>query len=131
MPPSSRIAFALLLALLPVSLFAQGNAAKGRRAFANQCASCHTPTDQNLPTGPALLGVVGRKAGTREGFAFTEAMKGSGLTWDTATLDKFLAAPTEVVPGTTMTLAVTAPAARADLIAFLNTLKPAVEAASR
>ncbi len=120
------LAPALLALLLPASSSAaDGNAPKGRRTFAAQCAACHATTADNRITGPALLGVIGRTAGTLEGFAFSDAMKKSALTWDAPTLDKYLAAPATVVPGTTMALAVPNPATRADLIAFLNTLTPA------
>jgi len=125
MPFAAPILRLALIALFPLSAFsADGNAAKGRRLFTNQCAACHTTTSENRATGPALLGVVGRKAAALEGFAFSEPMKKSGLTWDAATLDKYLAAPTQLVPGTSMTLSVPAPAARVDLIAFLLTLTP-------
>lgn len=126
MPSSLRLATVLLLVSLPLNAFsAAGNPAKGRRVFATQCIACHTTTAENRITGPALLGVMGRPAGTLDGFAFSEALKKSGLTWDAATMDKYLAAPTTVVPGTTMTMPLTSAPARADLIAFLNTLKPA------
>lgn len=123
---SPRIITVALFFILPLSVFsADGNPARGRRIFNAQCAACHTSTTENRITGPALAGIVGRKAGTLEGFAFSEAMKKSGLTWDTDTLDKYLAAPTTVVPGTTMPLAVASAPSRADLISFLNTLSPA------
>jgi cytochrome c len=129
MPFATRILRTTLVAVCPLAAFsADGNAAKGRRLFVNQCAACHTTTSAHLVTGPALLGVVGRKAATLEGFAFSEPMKKSGLTWDAATLDKYLAAPTELVPGTLMTFSVPAPAARADVIAFLTTLTPSPSA---
>jgi cytochrome c len=129
MPSSPRLIAATLLALFPLNAFpADGNAAKGRRSFLAQCSACHTTTADNRITGPALLGVIGRKAGTLDGFAFSDAMKKSGLTWNTATLDQYLAAPAKVVPGTTMALAVPNAATRADLIAFLNTLTPAPSA---
>ncbi|ATC63631.1 hypothetical protein CMV30_06525 [Nibricoccus aquaticus] len=130
MPTSPRILAPLLLALvLPAAASAaDGNPAKGRRTFAAQCAACHATTADNRITGPALLGVAGRTAGTLDGFAFSDAMKKSALTWDAPTLDKYLAAPTTVVPGTTMALAVPNAATRADLIAFLNTLTPAAPA---
>ena len=122
-PPRLVTAFSCALAVLPAAAFsADGNAAKGRRAFAAQCAACHTATAENRITGPGLLGIVGRQAASAEGFAYSDALKKSALTWDASTLDKYLAAPAELVPGTTMTLAVAAPATRADLIAFLNTL---------
>jgi cytochrome c2 len=130
MMPSSRLISAALLALLPVcAVAAEGNAVKGRRLFQSQCAACHTATAENRVTGPGLAGVVGRKAATSEGFAYSEALKNSGLTWDAATLEKYFAGPTQLVPGTTMVQVVNPPPARADIIAYLNTLKPAAAAA--
>jgi cytochrome c len=130
MMPSPRLIFAATLALISASVFAApGNAVKGRRVFQSQCAACHSTTTENRITGPALVGVIGRKAAAVEGFAYSEALKKSGLTWDAETLEKFFAAPTQLVPGTTMTQAVNPPPARADLIAFLNTLTPAPAAA--
>ncbi|MFA6141281.1 MAG: c-type cytochrome [Hyphomicrobium sp.] len=71
-------------------------------AFNNSCRTCHSfkPNDNRL--GPTLHGVVGRKAGSVEGFAFSPAMKGSGVTWDAATLDKFISDPNQVVSGNKM-----------------------------
>ena len=74
--------------------------------------------------GPSLAGVVGRKAGTLAGFSFSEALKGSGKTWDEATLDAFLTSPMAAVPGTRMTYAGQSdPAKRRDVIDYLGTLK--------
>lgn len=125
MMPSSRLIAAALLAVIPAyAAAAEGNAVKGRRLFLSQCAACHTVTAENRVTGPGLAGVVGRKAASNEGFAYTEALKKSGLAWDAATLEKFFGGPTQLVPGTTMVQVVNPPAARADIIAYLNTLKP-------
>ncbi len=66
--------------------------------------------------GPAEGGVVGRKAADAEGFGYSRALAASKLVWDEATLDRFLAAPTKVVPGTSMTNAVPDEADRANLI---------------
>lgn len=55
--------------------------------------------------GPSLAGVFGTKAAEVPGYEFSTAMKDSGLTWDEATLDRYLEAPREVVPGTKMTFA--------------------------
>ena len=126
MPKLSRLTLACLAAVLPGTIFcADGNVPRGRRLFANQCASCHAATAENRLTGPSLLGVVGRKAGSLDGFAFSEGIKKSALTWDAATLDRYLAAPAQVVPGTTMAFAVSSASARADLIRYLDTLKAA------
>jgi cytochrome c len=86
------------------------------------CKSCHT-TAEGAPdmTGPNLHGVFGRKAGTKPGFAFSDAMKGYGQVWDADHLDKYLESPRAIVPGTKMTYAGQPDAkARADLIAYLK-----------
>jgi cytochrome c len=61
-------------------------------AFA-QCISCHSVKPGVNGVGPSLHGVVGRKAASLPGYAYSEPLKNSGLTWDDATLDKWLAAP--------------------------------------
>jgi len=92
-------------------------------AFA-QCAVCHSTEKGKNLVGPSLFGVVGRKAGTEAGFAFSDANKNSGLTWDEKTLDTYLANPMKMVPGTKMTFAgLTDAAQRKEVIDYLKTLK--------
>lgn len=94
-------------------------------AFA-ACASCHSvEPGQTRGAGPSLHGIVGRTAGEAEGFAYSRAMEQSGLVWTPETLDRFLAAPTEVVPGTRMVTKLTDPARRQAVIDYLVTLSPA------
>ena len=89
-----------------------------------QCKVCHTFVPGTNGVGPSLAGVVGRKAASVPGFAYSEAMKSSGLTWDEATLDTYLTAPMKAVPGTKMTYAGLADAAkRKALIDWLKTVK--------
>ncbi|WP_187829659.1 cytochrome c family protein [Labrys sp. KNU-23] len=67
------------------------------------CAHCHQiGRGARSATGPILQAIEGRKAGTLPGYPFSPAMQASGLTWDAATLDRFIAAPQAVVPGTRM-----------------------------
>jgi cytochrome c len=102
--------------------FAQsGDAAKGSDAYDDRCGGCHVIG--GVGQGPNLAGVVGRKAGAAPGFAYTAAMKGSGLTWTPANLDRWLAGPQKVVPGTAMVAVVPDPAERRELIAYLATLR--------
>lgn len=92
-------------------------------AFA-QCRACHAVVPGRHGVGPSLAGVYGTKAGEIAGYAFSAAMKSSGLVWDDATLDRYLAAPMKVVPGTRMVYAGQAdPAKRAELIAYIKSLK--------
>jgi cytochrome c len=72
-------------------------------------------------TGPKHCGVLGRRAGSAPGYEYSHAMKRSKILWNERSLDRFLAAPTKVVPGTTMTYAGVPDAKdRADLIAYLK-----------
>jgi len=94
---------------------------KGNDVFQDRCSMCHL--DEGQGQGPNLKGVVGRKAGALPGFAFTSAMTGSNLVWTPANLDRLLQGPAKLVPGTTMPMTVPSPEDRADLIAYLATLK--------
>src|SRR5208282_3375899 len=80
--------------------------------------------------GPGLGGVVGRRAAAGHGFGYSPALQSSGLTWDRATLDRFLADPSRVVPGTTMPIPVPDARERAELIAYLARLRPGVPVAA-
>jgi len=95
-----------------------GDAQRGAEIY-TRCEACHSL--QYDRTGPRHCGLVGRRAGSVPGFAYSAAMKRSKLTWDERTLDRFLANPPGVVPGTAMTYAGVADAQeRADLIAYLR-----------
>lgn len=105
-----------------------GDAARGQAYFQVACAICHSPALGSNNTviikqGPSLAGVVGRAAGSSSHFNYTKAMTDSGFTWDAATLNKFLANPMVVLPGTTMPMPIPDTANRADVIAYLSTLK--------
>ncbi len=80
---------------------AEAFADKPPPAFA-QCMSCHSVEAGKNVVGPSLHGVVGRKAASLPGYAYSDALKASGLTWDKATLDKWLTSPAKLVPGTKM-----------------------------
>ncbi len=109
------------LALAFAGVHAQ-DAAAGGMAF-QQCAECHSPGASD-GAGPGLKDVVGRRAGSKEGFIYSPAMKKATVVWDDKTLDAFLADPRAVVPGTTMAFGGDDDAKeRADLIAYLKTLK--------
>jgi cytochrome c len=115
----------LAIALAFVAQSASAADAKaGQDTFRAQCGLCHQggPGDGDGGQGPSLKGVVGRKAGTAAGFAYTPALKGSGLTWTPQTLDKFLTDPQAMVPGTAMPISVSDAKTRQDLIAYLATL---------
>jgi cytochrome c2 len=102
-----------------------GDAAHGKVVFQQRCGLCHlaAPDDGDGGQGPSLVGVVGRKAGSSPEFGYTDALKASGRIWTPQALDAFLTAPSTVVPGTAMPMAVPNPKDRADLIAYLKTVK--------
>ena len=119
---AGSIAGALLALGLSTAAVAQtGDAAKGKEAFEDRCTMCHQL--HGASQGPGLAGVVGRKAGSQAGFQYSAALPKSGLTWTPANLDRFLSGPSKLVPGTAMTVTVTDPAQRRDLIAYLATQK--------
>lgn len=111
--------FALAAALaLAAGTAAGADAARGEQLYA-RCAACHALAYDRV--GPRHCGLLGRRAGSVPGFDYSAAMKKSGIVWTANALDRFLAAPLEVVPGTTMTYAgVADPKERADLIAYLR-----------
>jgi cytochrome c len=95
------LALAFATAMGAGAAHADGDAANGEKIFA-KCKACHTVEAGKNKVGPSLAGVVGRKAGMAEGFNYSDAMKNSGLTWDEATLNTYLAGPKKLVPGTKM-----------------------------
>ncbi len=102
--------------------------AAGAAVFKAQCGMCHSVVKGQTMLGPSLFGIVGAKAGGPTGgeteFYYSAALKKSGLTWDAATLDRWIADPAAVVPGNRMTYAGLKDAKqRADLVAYLATLK--------
>jgi cytochrome c len=91
---------------------------KGEELY-GRCLACHALEYDRV--GPRHCGLLGRRAGSVAGFEYSAAMKRSGIVWNARMLDKFLADPTGVVPGTTMTYAgIDDPRERADLIAYLS-----------
>jgi cytochrome c len=111
------IAAAFVVALATAAPL-NGDPARGEEIYA-RCGACHAlETDR---TGPRHCGLFGRRAGSVKGFAYSDAMKRSGIVWDARTLDWFLASPTRAVPGTAMGYAgIDDAQERADLIAYLR-----------
>jgi cytochrome c len=92
-------------------------------AFA-QCRSCHTVEPGRNGIGPTLHGIVGKPAASVPGYAYSKALKASGLTWDEKTLDAWLASPAKLVPGNKMVFAGQSnPAKRKEIIDYLAAQK--------
>jgi len=99
---------------------APGDSAHGKALYQG-CQACHSIDDNDL--GPKHRGVVGRPAGSVADYNYSAALKTSGLTWDEATLDRWLANPSALVPGTKMFFRIDDAQARADIIAYLKELR--------
>ncbi len=113
------------MAALSVTAARADDAADGKKVFTRVCNACHTDQASGpKKLGPTLFGVVGRKAGSIEGFRYSDANKKSGITWTPEELDKYLKDPKGVVPGTIMAFAgLKKDEERKDVIAYLQTLK--------
>jgi cytochrome c len=121
-PPPSAMSDAdkqKALATLPAP-YNTADLANGESKFA-LCSTCHTLVEggPNM-TGPNLHGVFGRKAGVTPGYAYSDALKATGWTWDAAHVDTWITDPKAAVPGTKMTFAgLKDPKDRTDVIAYL------------
>jgi cytochrome c len=102
---------------------AAGDPTAGQTVFAARCAACHSTKPDDNKIGPSLASIVGTKSGTVPGFNFSTAMKDANVTWDDANLDKYLANPNGFVHGTKMFVNLPSETDRANVIAYLNTLK--------
>ena len=97
---------------------------QGETVFKQQCGTCHAIAPGGpAKLGPPLKGMVGRKAGTVPGYAYSKAMTGWGQTWTTANLDAYLAKPAATVPGTKMLVGAPDAEQRAALVTYLGTLR--------
>jgi cytochrome c len=108
---------AAALAQTPPAGPAGGDAAAGEQLFLDRCTFCHIP--EGGGQGPSLKGVYGRKAAGAPGFAYSAALKASGVTWTGPELDRYLTNPSVAIPGSAMPLTVPDAKERADLIAYL------------
>ena len=108
---------AVMIAGVVAAGTAAGQSGGGAALFQDRCAMCHS--GDPMSQGPPLAGVVGRRAGAVPGFAYSAALKNSGIVWTRTSLDRFLADPGKAAPGTAMPVRVADPAARAAIIGYL------------
>jgi cytochrome c len=109
-----------LVMALPAVASAQ-DAEAGKSVF-NKCRACHDIGEgAKNKVGPHLNNIFGRKAGSVEGFNYSDAMKNSGIVWDEASIDAYVADPKGKIPGNKMVfVGVKDEADRKNLIAFLK-----------
>lgn len=74
----------------------------GRVAFNNFCRTCHSLKAGDNRLGPSLHGVAGSKAGHAPGYAYSQSLRQSGVTWDEATLERWIENPDAVIAGNNM-----------------------------
>jgi cytochrome c len=111
-------ALAVLTVAASAAHAANGDSAHGAQIY-QRCQLCHS-IERDL-VGPRHLGLFGRKAGSIAGYAYSAAMKNSGITWSEDTLNQFLSGPQGYVPGTRMTFTgLPDEQDRADVIAYLK-----------
>jgi cytochrome c len=114
----------LTSSFLAGAAWAGGDATSGEQVF-KKCSMCHSAVDATNKIGPSLFGVVGRKAASVGGFAYSDGMKGfgaNGAVWDEKTLDSYLADPRAFVPGNKMGfVGLKDQTARDNIIAYLKT----------
>jgi cytochrome c len=97
----------------------EGDAGGGQKLFQQRCGTCHQIATPRNGVGPNLQNVVGRKAGSVEGFKYSTAMLNSGITWSPELLDTFLTNPGAKVRGTRMTQRFNKAGERRAIIDFL------------
>jgi cytochrome c len=95
----------------------------GPTLFKQQCATCHTTnlTDP-IRQGPSLFNIIGRRAGTVEGFHYSAGFAKADFVWDEARIDSWISNPQEMIPGAVMAYRQAKPEVRAGIIAYLKEL---------
>lgn len=122
--PGGVAALAAAAALAHGALQAQpaADAERGRAAYEQRCGACHSVEADRV--GPRHAGVFGRKAGSVQAFDYSPALKASGVVWNRDSLERWLSDPESLIPGQRMGYRLDDPRVRADIIAFLATLRP-------
>lgn len=114
------LATGMLASFLVLTTTAKAQETGSDRLFQQRCGSCHSLQAGQNGIGPHLADVIGRTAGSVESARYSDAMRDSGIVWNNRSLDMFLAAPHELVPGTRMTVTVPDANQRAAIIDYLE-----------
>ena len=110
--------FLVALGVLSAIASTTGDAQRGRDAFDKTCTGC--PALDRAKVGPRLRNVYGQRAGTDSQFIYSDAMKDTSVTWEDATLNRWLADTESVIPGNDMSFRLNDADKRADIIAYLK-----------
>ena len=119
-----RTTFAFSIAVfLSIGAASAADKVRGEQRYKSVCAVCHSIDPAQRRMGPPLKGIYGRKAGSVAGFNYSAAMKAANFNWDKTSLDEFMADPRKRVPGTSMVTKLNNAQDRADINAYMETLK--------
>jgi len=117
---SFLIIMGIITFILIFSIANAGDPVKGKKVF-RKCVACHSLQEGKNKMGPPLNNLLGRKAGSVDGYKYSKAMKNSGVVWDEESLDKFLTKPRKFIPKTKMSFrGIKKKSLRDDLIFFLK-----------
>jgi cytochrome c len=95
----------------------------GAALFKQQCATCHTDNLADpVRQGPSLFGIVGRRAGSAEGFHYSAGFAKADFVWDEARLDAWMTNPQAMIPSAVMAYRQAKPEIRSAIIAYLKGL---------
>lgn len=124
----SAAALAAFMAATPVAAMSPAGEEAINKAghvmFDHRCRSCHADDPAKQSYGPSLVGIVGRKAASVEGFAYSDAMKSSGIVWTEDAIRGWIADNTAILPGTRMKhMNITDKNEQDFLISYLKSLK--------
>src|SRR5262245_8867306 len=114
------------VALVPVALasHAWADAKKGEELYSQRCLACHVPAAEGFGgAGPRLWKMIGRKAASADDYAYSPALKASGIVWSRERLDAYVKDPRRIVDGTTMTFKVGDATERGHILDYVETLK--------
>jgi cytochrome c len=126
MRPHSGVGASFVIGLVVCLTAARAEDDPNRVQFLTSCGTCHTVEAGTAPRqGPNLLGVFGRKAGSLDGFKYSDALKSADWVWDENHLDKWIENAQAMRPGVVMPYRQADPAKRAKVIEFLKSLKAA------
>jgi len=117
---SFLIIVGLITFILIFSIAYAADPVKGKKVF-KKCVACHSLQEGKNKVGPPLNNLLGRQAGSVDGYKYSKAMKNSGVVWDEESLDKFITKPRKFIPKTKMSFrGIKKKSLRDDLISFLK-----------
>lgn len=117
----AALAWAALGSLLLTAVPATPRAAASEDLYRKNCQTCHSLADDGVKrAGPSLHAIFGRKAGSVDGFPYSEALKQAGFAWTAEAMDAWLTNPQAYLPGTYMMYRQSDPEIRAAIIAYLQ-----------